>query len=249
MDKTGQWIFVGNYTGGNLSVAKINKDGSIKQPHQVIQHYGSGPDKSRQEKPHVHSVNISPDNKCLVVADLGTDQLINYSFDSKTGKLTESQKIKVSDGSGPRHFVFHQTLPYAYLIQELTGKVSVFSYKNGKLKFIEEVSSLPDQFDGKNSSADIHISKDGKYLYASNRYYDTVVGFTIDQITGKVTQLGQTSTKGNLPRNFGITPDGKYMLVANQGTDNVVVFKLENGKMIDLGLELSISMPVCVKFL
>ena len=116
-----------------MAVLPVNADGSVGVAVQVIEHYGNGPNTARQEKAHVHSVNISPDNKNLFVADLGTDEVVNYAFDEKKGFLTESQRIKLSAGSGPRHFTFHPQLPYAYVIQELTGKVTQFLYQNGKI--------------------------------------------------------------------------------------------------------------------
>ncbi|MFN8432279.1 MAG: lactonase family protein [Spirosomataceae bacterium] len=249
IDATGKWVFTGNYTGGTLGLLPINEDGSLGAPVQIIQHYGNGPNTTRQEKPHVHSVNISPDNRNLFVADLGTDEIVNYAFDSEKGHLSEVQRIRVSAGSGPRHFTFHPVLPYAYVIQELTGNVTQFLYQNGKITPIDEVSTLPPDFKGSNSCADLHFSPDGKFLYGSNRFYDTIVRFSVNQTNGKLEQIDQTSVKGKVPRNFAITPDGKYLMVANQNTDNIVIFKLENGKMIDAGLELPVSMPVCVKFL
>ena len=251
LDKTGKWAFAANYTGGSLSVIPVKTDGTIGDPVQIIQHTGNGPDKERQEKAHVHSVNISPDNKNLFVADLGIDEVVNYTFDSKNGKLKETQRVKLSPGSGPRHIAFHPTLPFAYVIQEITGKVSLLSLKNGKLNFIEEVSTLPKNYVGNNACADIHISPDGRFLYGSNRFYDTIVSFSINPKTGKLMQLKQTPVEGKVPRNFGITPDGKYILVANQNTDNITIFQrnAETGTLRFTGKEVKISMPVCIKFL
>ncbi|HLO46353.1 MAG TPA: lactonase family protein [Leadbetterella sp.] len=251
LDNTGKWIFTGNYTGGNLGVLPIKADGTVGEPTQIIQHYGAGPNKDRQEKPHVHSVNISPDNKNLFVADLGIDEVVNYAFDAKIGKLKEIQRIKLTAGSGPRHFTFHPSLPYAYVIQELTGKVTLFSYKNGLLKTLEEVSTLPEGSTVNNACADIHISPDGKFLYGSNRFYDTIVTFSINPKTGKLKQLSQTPVGGKVPRNFGISPDGKYVFVANQNTDNIVIFERNDttGLLKNTGKEINISMPVCIKFL
>lgn len=251
LDKTGKWIFTGNYTGGSLGVLPVKTDGTAGQPTQIIQHYGTGPNKNRQEKPHVHSVNISPDNKNLFVVDLGIDEVVNYTFDAKTGKLKEAQRIKLTAGSGPRHFTFHPSLPYAYVIQELTGKVTLFSYKNGLLKTLEEVSTLPAGFKDNNACADIHISPDGKFLYGSNRFYDTIVTFSINPKTGKLKQLSQTPVGGKVPRNFAISPDGKYLFVANQNTDNIVIFERNatTGLLLNTGKEINISMPVCIKFI
>lgn len=251
LDKTGKWIFTGNYTGGSLAVLPVKVNGTVGEPTQIIQHYGSGPNKDRQEKPHVHSVNISPDNKNLFVADLGIDQVVNYAFDAKNGRLKEVQRIKLTVGSGPRHFTFHPSLPYAYIIQELTGKVTLFSYQNGLLKKLEEVSTLPKGSKENNACADIHISPDGNFLYGSNRFYDTIVTFSIDPKTGKLKQLSQTPVGGKVPRNFAISPDGKYVFVANQNTDNIVIFErnASTGLLKNSGKEINISMPVCIKFL
>jgi 6-phosphogluconolactonase len=251
LDKTGKWVFTGNYTGGSVGVLPVMPDGTVGEATQTIQHFGSGPNPDRQEKPHVHSVNVSPDNKNLFVADLGTDEVVNYAFDAKIGKLKESQRIKLTAGSGPRHFTFHPTLPFAYVIQELTGKVTLFSYTNERLKTIEEVSTLPDGFSGKNSCADIHISPDGRFLYGSNRFFDTLVTFSIDQKTGQLKQLEQTSVEGKTPRNFGISPDGKILLVANQDSDDITIFERNNetGRLRFTGNKVSISMPVCIQFI
>lgn len=242
-------VAVSNYTGGSVAVFSLNENGGLKTMTDHKVYSGSGPNKDRQEKPHAHSAFFSADGKNLLVSDLGTDHIYNYQVNLKTGKLKLSQSLSLSAGSGPRHLVFHDTLPYVYSIQELTGRISAFSWRKGQLTFLNEISSLPENFTGKNSSADIHIAPDGKYLYASNRYHDTVVRCLIDQKTGLLKQLDHTPVKGSLPRNFAISPDGKYMIVANMGTDNMVVFRLENGKMIDMNTEAKVSMPVCIKFL
>jgi 6-phosphogluconolactonase len=251
IDKTGKWVFTGNYTGGSIGVLPILENGALGTPTEIIQHYGSGPNKDRQEKPHVHSVNISPDNKNLYVVDLGTDEIVNYAFDEKVGKLNEKQRIKVSQGSGPRHFAFHPSGRFAYAIQELTGKISVFELKDGLLNFLQEISTLPKGFEGKNACADIHVSPNGNFLYGSNRFSDTIVSFVIDQQTGKLKQPHHTTLKGKTPRNFGITPDGKYLLVANQDSDSIEVFEIEqtDGHLIEKNIDIEISMPVCIKFL
>jgi 6-phosphogluconolactonase len=249
LDKSEKWLAVSNYTGGSFSVLGLKSDGSIDKSVAFFQHVGSGPNTERQEKPHVHSAIFSPENTNILVADLGTDKVYNYAFNDKTGKTTLKQELPLSPGSGPRHMVFHSNLPYLYVVQEMTGKISKFSWVKNKLKFQEEISSLPANFTGKNSSADIHISPDGKFLYASNRFYETIVTCAINPKNGKLTQLEQTSVKGLMPRNFNITPDGKYLLVANQLSDNIVVFRLEKGRLVDINVEGKVSMPVCIKFL
>lgn len=250
-DKTGKWLFTGNYTGGSIGVLPIMPDGRVGEPIQRVQHEGTGPNKGRQEKAHVHSVNVSPNNHDIFVPDLGIDKVMAYRLDETTGKLIEGKSMSVSAGSGPRHFTFHPNGRFAYVIQELTGKVTTFAYKDGELTTIEEVSTLPTDFTGKNACADIHISPDGKFLYGSNRFYDTIVTFSIDTKTGKLTQLSQTSVNGKVPRNFTISPSGNYLLVANQESDNIVIFKRDKttGAIIPTGKEIKLSMPVCLQWL
>lgn len=250
-DQSGKWLFTGNYTGGSVGVLPILADGQVGEPIQRIQHEGTGPNKNRQEKAHVHSVNVSPNNQAIFVPDLGIDKVMAYRLDAASGKLTEGKSMTVSAGSGPRHFTFHPNGKFAYVIQELTSKVTTFSYKDNELTAIEEVSTLPADFSGRNACADIHISPDGKFLYGSNRFYDTIVTFSIDAKTGKLTQLFQTPVNGKVPRNFTISPNGNYLLVANQESDNIVIFKRnkETGLLTPTGKEINLSMPVCLQWL
>jgi 6-phosphogluconolactonase len=173
-----------------------------------------------------------------------------YRLNSETGELTAGNHQIVSAGSGPRHFTFHPNGKYAYVIQELTNTITAFDYTDGKLAKIEEVTTLPKGFDGESACADIHISSDGKFLYGSNRFSDTIVSYEIDEATGKLTMLDQTSVEGKTPRNFTISPTGKWVLVANQDSDNIVIFSrnTETGAIIPTGKEIKVSMPVCLKW-
>ncbi len=251
LDETGKWLFVGNYSGGNLSVIPVQQDGNIKEPVQTIQHTGRGPNAQRQEKSHVHSVNMAPGNKTLYVADLGTDKVTGYRFDAASGKLTDDGSVSVSPGSGPRHMAFHPDGSFVYVIQELTGRITAFRNKKGGLEKIEEVSTLPEGFSGNNACADLHISPDGRFLYGSNRFHDSMVIFKIDQASGRLTLVGHQDVLGKTPRNFSLTPDGAFVFVANQDTGNIVIFKRDQktGKLSATGKEVNVSMPVCVSFL
>lgn len=250
VDATGKWCLVGNYTGGSLAILPINADGTLSEPTQVIQHTGNGPNKDRQGEPHVHSVNLSPNNKDVFVPDLGIDKVMAYRLDDETGELTAGTHQGVLAGSGPRHFTFHPNGKYAYVIQELTNTITAFDYTDGKLSQIEEVTTLPKGFDGKSACADIHISTDGKFLYGSNRFSDTIVSYKIDEETGKLSLLNHTSVEGKTPRNFTISPTGKWVLVANQDSDNIVIFSrdTDTGAISPTGKEIKISMPVCLKW-
>lgn len=250
VDKTGKWVFAGNYTSGSVGVLPILANGEVGNAMQAIQHTGSGPNKERQAEPHVHSVNVSPSNRDVYVPDLGIDKVMAYRLNDSTGYLTEGNSVSVSAGSGPRHFTFHPNGKFAYVVQELTGSVTGFKYADNALEKIEEVSTLPDGFEGKNSSADIHISGDGKFLYASNRYHDSIAIFSIDTENGKLSSVSHHSTMGQIPRNFAISPNGKHLLVANQESDNIVIFDRDGltGKISPTGKEIKVSMPVCLLF-
>jgi 6-phosphogluconolactonase len=250
VDKTGKWVFTGNYSSGSMAVLPILADGKIGEPTQSVQHTGFGPNKDRQKESHVHSVNVSPNNKDIYVPDLGIDKVMAYRFNESTGAISEGNSMTVTAGSGPRHFTFHPNGNFAYVIQELTGSITSFAYTDNSLVKIEETSTLPKDFEGKNSSSDIHISPDGKFLYAANRYHDSIGVFAIDEKTGKLTLVSHHSTMGEIPRNFVIDPTGKYVLVANQESDTIIIFdrNAQTGKLSPTGKKINVSMPVCLVF-
>jgi 6-phosphogluconolactonase len=254
IDKTGKWVFAGNYSSGSLSVLPVNADGSLGAPATHITHTGSGPNKDRQEKPHVHCTKISPDNKWLYVPDLGIDKVMIYAFDETTGKLTPgTQPFAPSQpGAGPRHITFHPNGKYVYLIEELTGHVVTYQYQNGQLKLHQRTSSLPMGQQGYAGSADIHVSPDGKFLYASNRGdFNNIAIFKIDKNNGRASILGFQSTLGKTPRNFNFDPSGRYLLVGNQDTNEIVIFKrnLKTGLLTDTGKKIEVGKPVCIKWI
>jgi 6-phosphogluconolactonase len=201
----------------------------------------------------VHSTVFSPDYKYLFVSDLGMDKIMIYSFNAGSGKVTPalSPFMLTSPGSGPRHFTFHPNGKYAYLVEELSATVSAYTYKDGKLTFIQRIAALPADFTGAKGAADIHVSPDGKFLYASNRgESNTLAIFSIDNATGKLTAKGYQSTMGQTPRNFNFDPSGNFILAANQNSDNVVIFKVDKktGKLTDTGKRIEVGKPVCVKW-
>lgn len=254
VDKTGKWVIVGNYGGGSLSILPVQADGSLGQATQTFQHEGKSVNTERQEKPHVHSINIASNNKDVFVPDLGTDKIMTYVLDPKSGKLSAGNPpfTATTPGAGPRHFTFHPNGKFAYVIQELNATVTGFNYnKKGKLEAIQTVKTLPDDYKGRNWCADIHISPDGKFLYGSNRSHESLVIFSIDPKTGQLTLVGHQSVNGKTPRNFMIDPTGKWVLVANQDSDNVVIFSrdINTGKLTPTGKEIKVSMPVCLKML
>ena len=254
VDKTGRWVAAGNYSSGSLSLMPVLADGSLGTATTIIKHEGSGPNKARQVSPHVHCTFFSPDNRFLFVPDLGIDKVMIYAFDETTGKFTTAKQpfAESVPGSGPRHISFHPSNKYAYLMQELSGTVTTFKYKNGKLKIRQIISSMPAGDTSFAGSADIHVSPDGKFLYASNRAEsNTIAIFSINQKNGKLTPAGHQSTLGKTPRNFNFDPTGNYLLVANQNSDQIVIFKInkETGLLTDTGNRIDVGKPVCLKWI
>ena len=251
VNKTGKWVAVANYTGGSISTLPIMANGTLGVA-TTIQHTGSSVDKERQEKPHVHSTVFSPDDKYIFVPDLGIDKVMIYSFNAGSGKPEPATApfAATPPGSGPRHFTFHPNGKLAYLIEEMGGAVSAYKYKDGKLTLFQHISTYPANFTGKKSSADIHVSPDGKFLYASNRVpVNNIAIFSIDK-NGKLTTKGYESTKGKVPRNFTIDPTGNFLLVANQESDSIVIFKRnkQTGLLTDTGNRIKVGKPVCLKW-
>jgi len=252
VDKTGKWIITANYSSGTLAVLPVNKDGSIGEAVSHYRHWGKGINSSRQEAPHVHSTVLSPDNKYLFVQDLGIDKIIIYTFNENSGEIAPNDSIKVKDGSGPRHFTFHPNGKWAYLVQEMGGTVTAFNYEKGKLNTIQTISALPAGFNKFFTSADIHVSNDGRFLYASTRdSANMITVFKIDQKKGKLSVVGYQSVLGKTPRNFNFDPSGNYLLVANQNSDKIVVFKVDHqtGLLSDTGNRIDVGSPVCIKWI
>lgn len=254
IDSKNRFVFVSNYSGGNFSVMKIEADGSLGNAIQTIQHTGSSVNKSRQDKPHVHSAFISPDEKYLLVQDLGTDQISVYGLNLNNTRPVSQKPISVfncNPGDGPRHISFHPTKPIIYAVQELTGTVTVLNFTKGVLKKLQQVNMFVKGDEKKSGAADIHVSPDGKFLYASNRAeFNELAIFKIGQ-NGWLQWVGSEPTLGLAPRNFAIDPTGKFLLAANQNSNEVVVFKrnIQTGKLIDTGKRIAVSKPVCLKFI
>lgn len=251
-DQTGKAVFVGNYLGGSLAMFPIEDDGSLAQSKAAIVHEGSSVNERRQNSPHVHCTIISPDNKTLFVTDLGTDTVTGYAFDSDSLTLQKehSTVFETEPGAGPRHLTFHPNGEYAYLVNELNGTVVAFSYDGESLEELQTISTLPENYEGRFSGADIRVSADGQFLYASNREdLNNIVIYSIDRETGLLEKVGEHSSGGAHPRNFVIDPTGAYLLVANRNSDNIVVFERdqESGLISPTGIEINVSQPVSLQ--
>lgn len=252
----GKFALVANYLGGNISVFPIEASGKLGTSIDLQQHSGSGPNKNRQEAAHAHSINLDAKNKYAIACDLGIDKVFIYEFDAKNGKLKPNPNQSVyqtKPGAGPRHFAFHPNSEFAFVINELDTTISSlrFDEKKGTLTEIQTIPTLPENFKGANTCADIHVSPSGKFLYGTNRGHDSLVVYEIDEKTGKLNFVEHTPTGGKTPRNFTIAPNGKYLLAANQNSDSIVVFSIDenNGKLTQTENRAEVSMPVCLQLI
>jgi 6-phosphogluconolactonase len=248
-------VLVANYTGGSVAAFPVMPDGKLGEASAFVQHTGHGTDPKRQEGPHAHSIDLSPDNRFAFVDDLGLDELLAYKFDSAKGSLTANDPpfAKLDAGAGPRHFALHPSGKFAYVVSEMHSSVTAFSsdLKSGTFHPMQTISALPKDFTGENDDAEIQIHPSGKYLYASNRGHDSIAVFAIDPHKGTLTLVENTLTQGKTPRSFEIDPTGKFLFAENQKSDNVVVFHIDQktGKLTPTGQILEVGSPVCVKFL
>jgi 6-phosphogluconolactonase len=254
VDKTGKYVLVANYTGGSIAVFPVLEDGRLGEASAVVQHTGHGTNPERQEGPHAHSIDLSPDNRFALVDDLGLDETLVYKFDRTKGSLTlnDPPYAKADPGAGPRHLALHPNGRFAYVIKEMGSTVSVFAYERaaGLINPLQTISTLPKGFAGHNDDAEIEVHPSGKFLYASNRGQDSIAVFSIDAKKGTLTPVEFAPTGGATPRSFEIDPSGKLLFAANEKSDNIVVFGInrETGRLTPTGKVLDVAEPVCVKF-
>ena len=255
VDAAGKHILVANYSGGSVAVLPFNNRGQLGAATSFVQHVGSSINSARQSEPHAHSINLSPDNRYALAADLGTDEILIYQFDSQRGQLTphDPAAARVTAGAGPRHFTFHPNGQRVYAINELASSITVFRYHEdrGTLETLQEISTLPKTFDGSTSTAEIQIHPSGNFVYGSNRGHDSIAIFSVNPQTGTLLSRGYVSTRGKTPRNFTIDPTGRYLLIANQTTHDIFVFAIDplSGNLEPIGEAVAIPNPVCIRFI
>lgn len=255
VDKSGGNVLVTNFGSGSVSVLRVKQDGSLGEMSAHVQLTGTSVDPFYQTQPHPHSINLSPDNRFVLVADLGTDKVLVYRFDEAAGSLTPNDPpfAKVKPGSGPRHFIFDPSGRFGYLMNEMGGTLTAFAWDaaRGVLTQIQETSTVPVDFRGEDHSAEVVIDPRGRFLYDSNRGPDTIAVLSIDGANGTLAPVEQEPSRGLLPRSFDIDPTGAYLFAANQGTDNVVLFRVDGqtGRISPTRTVLKVDAPVCVKFM
>lgn len=255
VDKTGKWVLIANYTGGSVAVFPVRKDGSLGEPSDFVQHEGHGSDPKRQQGPHAHSINLSPDNKFAFVDDLGLDEFRVFKFDAARGGLTMNiPPVALDPGTGPRHFTLYPNGTFAYIIGEMKGTVTVLqsARKPALFEKIQTVSTLPADFKGEKEDAEIEIHPSGRFLFTSNRgEANTIAVFAIDPEKGTLSPVQYAPTEGKTPRSFAIDPTGRLLFAENQNSNSIVVLRIDQktGRLTPTGKVLDAASPVCIKFL
>lgn len=250
IDETGKWLFTVNYMSGSICLFSVDNQGVIGKMADQIQLKGHSVRSDRQEAPHPHSIVQIPKTNYWIVPDLGTDHLYIFMHDSLNGKLCLHSEVKTAPGSGPRHVAFHSSKAIVYVIEELSSTITAYGYdqEEGILTYLQSVSTIPEDFTGQSTCADIHISASGLFLYGSNRGHDSIASFRILE-DGKLKSNGYTSTAGKTPRNFALIQDSNFMLVANQDSNSIAVFRtsdIGNPVPVPYNQIFNIDKPVCL---
>ena len=254
LDKTGRYAMVANYGSGSVEVIEVRKSGRLGKVTAFAQYAGSGVNPERQEGPHAHSINPSPDNRFAIAADLGLDKVFVYHFGEKAGVLLPNNPAYavVNAGSGPRHIAFARNGRFVYVIGEMGSNITVFAYdaRRGTLRKLQTISTLPKGYRKQSDCAEVAVSPNGKFVYASNRGHNSITVFAVDPKKGTLTTVERVPCGGNWPRHFAIDPTGRYLLVANQESDTVSVFSVDRktGRLSATGETASVRKPACVRF-
>ncbi len=253
LDHTAKWLFVSNYAGGSVAAFPVHDDGSLGEASNFFQHAGSGANPQRQAGPHAHEAVVAPDNRRVLVEDLGLDEIFSYRLDRTAGLTPDNPPFtKVAPATGPRHLVFSGNGQFVYSLNELASNIIVFRYNaaSGALTELQTIKTLPDDFSGTSSTAEVELHPNGKFLYASNRGHDSIAIFAVDSAKGTLTALGRVPTQGKTPRNFALDPSGAFLLAANQDSNNVVIFRVDRstGALTPTGDTFDVPSPVSIVF-
>ncbi|QDU37707.1 6-phosphogluconolactonase [Maioricimonas rarisocia] len=251
-----RYVVYANYTGGSCGLMPLADDGSLLPRSSFFQHSGgSGVNEKRQEGPHPHSARTAPGGQLVMVPDLGQDRVRIYRVadDGRSMTPNDPPVATTPPGGGPRHVAFSPDGRWMYVNNEMASSVTMFDLdpSTGVTEAKQTISTLPEDFTGNNSTAEILVHPTGRFVYCSNRGHDSIAAFAIDESTGMLTEIGRTSSGGNTPRNFGITPDGRYVIAANQSSDDVAVLKvdLKTGELSPTGNSIKVPHCICVRFL
>lgn len=253
LDRTGRLLFSAQYGNGSITVYPVAKDGHIGERTQVVKHSGSGPDKDRQEGPHPHFAGVSPDNRFLLVPDLGADQVVIYRIDHESATLAPQGATVVAPGSGPRHLKFSHDGSKVYLINELSMTVTVFEYDEagGTMTPLQTITTLPESmWKVPNKASEIRLHPTGRFVYAGNRGHDSITVFSVDETNGLLSYVEREAIRGAYPRNFNIDPTGRWLIAAGRASNTLSIFSIdgESGRLYFTTDVLNVPDPICVEY-
>ena len=254
VDATERYILVANYGSGHVTAMPLQDEGRLGAATDVVLHEGRGPSEERQRGPHAHFITQDPGGNYVLACDLGIDRVMVYRLDTAAGKFVPNDfpYAQVSSGAGPRHLAFHPSARYVYVINELDSTMSAFAYDadRGVLEIVQTVSTVPDDFSGENTCAQIVMAPSGKFVYGSNRGHHSIAIFAVNEATGRLTLVGHESSQGETPRNFNLDPTGSLLLAANQDTDTIVAFRVDaaTGRLQATGEVTDVPAPVCIVY-
>ncbi len=254
LDAKGKFLLVANYGGGSVASLPVRPDGSLAEAVSAIQHAGSSVNPKRQAGPHAHFIAMDPANRFALACDLGLDKVLVYRLEAKSGELIPNDPsfAVVAPGAGPRQLAFSRDAKFVFVLNELSSSLTVFAYapRGGTLTELQTLSTLPAEFTGNNSCAEVEVHPSGKFVYASNRGHDSLAVFAVEKATGRLTLVEYQPTRGKTPRHFAIDPTGRWLLAENQGDNNVVVFEIDRrtGKLRPTGQVVEVGSPVCAVF-
>lgn len=256
LDRSGRYALVANYSSGVVAALPIAADGRLEPASSVIQHEGSSVVAGRQEGPHAHSIKPTPDGRFVIAADLGADHLMIYRLNLETGALEANDQgpaaIATAPGAGPRHFAFAPDGRTVYVINELSSTLTSYAYDGGTgaLRELQTISTLPADYDGTSTCAEVVVSPDGRFVYGSNRGHDSIAIMAVGAEQGALTSIGHVSTQGRKPRGFNLDPSGAWLLAANQGSNTILAFRRdqETGQLTPAGDAIPSPTPVVIAF-
>ena len=255
VDRSAMALMSAQYGGGSISTYALTDSGSLDRRVQTVEHgVGSKSHPKRQQTAHPHWVGTSPDNRFVMVPDLGKDQVLVYEFDSDSGQVNWKSSVDLPAGSGPRHMKFHPTGDYVFVLNELALTLSVFRYdpESGALTPVQEISTLPESLKDKhlNSAAEIRVHPTGRFVYASNRGHDSISVFSFDLELGELKLVERESIRGAWPRNFNLDPSGRWLIAAGQRSNTLALFEvdLETGELVFARQVVNATDPTCVLF-
>ena len=253
LDHAGRCALVANYNSGSVAALPIHDDGTLGEVTGLMKQTGFGPDKLRQEAPHAHSVYVSADDTHVFSCDLGLDRVFKYRLEAATGGLAAGEPpfTAMAPASGPRHLSLTPGDKRIYVVEEMANAIEVLEREeSGAYRLVQKIGTLPEEFHGSSTAAEIALHPNGRFLYCTNRGHDSLAAFSVNETNGRLTLLGHTSTQGQGPRFFTIDPSGNFLLAANQTSGDVFVFRLDQttGALKPTGYSFRQSEPVCIVF-